>query len=480
MGDYLEEPVIPADEFEPEADVFRIWVSHKERNGTKNGQPVRIKYWQALWEIPREFRTATDTAARPNVSASSTISREDAEAKCRAKVVKFWQDRAQHAREETFEHRPKRLTKEERAARYTVQSFLEEWFASRTNPNAAPQNRWRPNTAKGNKTKLEKWIYPELGAIPLNELTHDQVRKHFTETLPGVLDDNDQPVLSDRRIKGIYSTFKLGMKQAGGKGFLEEGEYMNIGIQATFEAAGVPEDIEDLMWEMNALLQRPDVQDDPLALRWALAYGQGLRRGERCGLKWSDIDMTGNRMTIARQLSYIAGQPEFLDERLKANEKRTITTTPITRPFILKAYERRQREKSSPNWNPREGFEDLVLLREDGSPENLNRDNTLFHEFMTKYGITYSKLSPGALRHASATFFANFAGTTGRGVSRENLRKFLGHSPDSKLDAYYARASLVALDEEFGGVEMQGSRARMLQLFRPTTSGGQDEDWGSD
>ena len=453
MGDYETEPLIPDDEFEPEADVFRIWVSHKERNGTKNGQPVRIKYWQALWEIPREFRTANDTAARPNVSASSTISREDADAKCRAKVVKFWQDRAQHAREETFERRPNRLTPEERGARYTVQSFLEEWFASRTNPNTAPQNRWRDGTARGNKTKLEKWIYPYLGSIPLNQLTHEQVRVHFTETLPSVMDDNDQRVLGDRRIRGIYSTFKVGMMRASGKEYLPSGEFLEVGIDMSFEPAGVPADIDELVWDMNTLLLRPDVLEDPSALRWALAYGQGLRRGERCGLKWSDIDWETNHMTIARQLSYIPSRPEFLDERLKANEKRRIPIAEITRPYLEKAFERRKAEKKSPNWKPREGFEDLILLREDGSAENLNHDNALFHEFMRKY--------------AAAPFFANYGGPDGRGVSRANLRIFLGHTPKSKLDAYYARASAAAMNEDFGGRSMRGSRERMFDQQRP-------------
>lgn len=468
MGDYLDEPIIPADEFEPEANVFRIWVSKKKRNGTKNGKPVVIHYWLGLWEIPREYRTAEEAKKpRPSITASSTISKEDAEAKCRAKVVQFWQDRAQHVRDEVREKKPARLTAEERGANYTVQSFLEEWYASKTNPDTAPENRWREGTARGNKTKLEKWIYPKLGNIPLNQLTHAQVRTHFTETLPAELKANGKRVLGDRRIRGIYSTFKTGLNRASRKNLIPVGEFTDVGIDMTFEPAGVPEDIDDLMWQIHALLQRPDVLDDPLALRWALAYGQALRRGERCGLKWSDINLLTGHMTIARQLSYMPGQPEFLDERLKAGEKRTITITPITMPFLQRAAERRAIEKKSPSWAPKEEFEELVLLRPDGSAENLNHDNELFHEFMNKYGITYSDLSPGALRHAAATFHANYGGVDGRGVARMKLRQFLGHSSGSDLDAYYARASLIAMDEEFGGSRTQGARAQQLEQVRP-------------
>lgn len=451
MGDYADEPVVPADEFEPEADMFRIWVSRKERNGTKNGKAVRIKYWLALWEIPRMVRDPNEKRSRPSITASSTVSKEDAEAKCRAKVVQFWQERATTAREEFVQPARKRPTPAQRAVGYTVQSFLEEWFASKTNPNTAPNNRWRAGTARNNKVMLEKWIYPYLGHIPLTELTHEQVRLHFSETLPSVLDRNDQRVLGDQRIRGIYTTFRSGMNRASRKKLIPDGEFSDIGIQMTFEPAGVDENIDNLMWDINALLQRPDVIEDPLALRWALAFGQGLRRGERCGLKWSDINLKTGHMTIQRQLSYIPGQPDFLDERLKAGEKRTLTITKITRPFLEKAFERRKAEKASPNWSPRQGFEDLVLLRQDGSADNLNYDNTLFHEFMNKYQISYSNLSPGALRHATATYWANYGGPDGRGVSRERLRQFLGHSAKSKLDVYYARATQQAMDGDFGG-----------------------------
>ena len=104
-----------------------------------------------------------------------------------------------------------------------------------------------------------------------------------------------------------------------------------------------------------------------------------------------------------------------------------------------------------------------MLLRADGSAEKLNNDSELFHQFMDKYNIQYRNVSPGALRHACATFFANYGGPDGRGVSRENLRKFMGHSPHSKLDAYYARASQDAMTREFGMNPARRTDARTNQ-----------------
>lgn len=454
-------PLIQEADFYPAPDVFRIWVSRKQRNGTKNGEAVRIPYWEGVWDIPRVALAEGDTRKRPQITASSSIGPEDAEEKCRQKVLDFWMRRTDTIRQANYERQPVRMSKEERAAGYTVRSFLEEWFASKSNPNTAPQNRWAPNTARNNKTMLEKWVFPYLGDVPLTQLTHQQVRLHFTETLPSVVDDNDQRVLGDKRIRGIYSTFRAGMNRAGAKGLVEAGEFLDIGIQMTFEPAGVPEDIDELMWEMNYLLKRPEVIADPRALRWALAYGQGLRRGERCGLMWSDIDLRRRRMTIRRQMSYIPGQADFLDERLKAGDARTITITDITLPFLQAARARRDELEASPDWNPpRPEFADLVLLRDDGRAEKLNHDNTLFHQFLGDYEVSYRNLSPGALRHACATYWANYGGPDGRGVSREKLREFLGHSAGSDLDAYYARASQLALDREFSGPYLEPDRDR--------------------
>lgn len=449
MVDYENEPLIAEVDFVPEAEVFSIWVSQKSRKGTKGGQPVTIKYWEGCWDIPEVARAEDDPRKRPQITASSSDSAGDAEAKCREKILAFWLARSDGVRSRQTD----RLTREQKRAAYTVQTFLEEYVASKTNPNTRPENRWAENTTKRNQTMLEKWIYPYLGKTLLTEVTHQQVRIHFTETLPNVLDDNDQRLLGDKRIRGIYSVFRSGLNRAGAKGLLEVGEFLDIGIRMSFEPAGIPEDIDHIMWEINSLLKRPEVIADPLALRWALAYGQGLRRGERCGIKWSDIDLDAGKMKIQRQMNYVSGQPDFLDERLKANEARTIEITPITRPFLIAAKARREealKPENAASWRPRPDFADLVLLREDGTAEKLNNDSELFHKSMEKYEIQYRNLSPGSLRHACATYWANYGGPDGRGVSREMLRKFMGHSAHSKLDAYYARASQDAMSREFG------------------------------
>jgi integrase len=462
MGDYDNGPLIAEADFAPEAEVFSIWVSQKSRKGTKNGQPVTIQYWEGCWDIPVLARAEEDTRKRPQITASSPESAADAEAKCRQKVLQFWLGRADGVRE----RRPESLTREQKRAGYTVRTFMEEYFKSKTNPDArSTVNRWAPNNERKNRGILNTWINPYLGDYLLTEITHEIVRIHFTETLPSVLDENDQRRLGDKWIRTIYSLFRAGMNRAGAKSLIQAGEYLDIGLQMSFEPAGTSTEIDDLMWKMNSLMNRPEVIEDPLALRWALAFGQALRRGERCGLRFSDINWDENKITVRRQMNYIPYRGDFLDERLKANEARKIDITDITRPFLLAAKKRRELLIASKEWKPKNpDMADLVLLRDDGNPEKLNHDNALFHEFMAKYEIEYQNLSPGSLRQACATYWANYGGVESRGVPREYLRKFLGHSTKSNMDAYYARTSDEAMSREFSGAVLERPTRRSRAL----------------
>jgi integrase len=125
-------------------------------------------------------------------------------------------------------------------------------------------------------------------------------------------------------------------------------------------------------------------------------------------------------------------------------------------PFLIAAKKRRDALMGTAEWKPNKPeMADLVLLRDDGNPEKLNHDNELFHEFMAKYEVEYENLSPGSLRQACATYWANYGGLEGRGVSREYLRQFLGHSKKSNMDNYYARTSEEAMSREFSGEVVQ-------------------------
>ena len=56
---------------------------------------------------------------------------------------------------------------------------------------------------------------------------------------------------------------------------------------------------------------------DYLWLAWLTLLGTGMRRGEILGIRWKDVDLENNVITIARAMSYVkeAGKKPIIDFR---------------------------------------------------------------------------------------------------------------------------------------------------------------------
>ncbi|NDE88466.1 MAG: hypothetical protein EB055_00575 [Micrococcales bacterium] len=137
---YMYEPIIPDSHFYPEADVFTIWVSKKTRKSTRDSQPISVQYWEGCWDIPGVARRLNDSRRRPQVTASSMVSAEDPEEKCRQKVLQFWLDRSEGLREEDRSDIPAPITRDQRRSAATAKTFLEGYVRLKTNPISRPQN----------------------------------------------------------------------------------------------------------------------------------------------------------------------------------------------------------------------------------------------------------------------------------------------------------------------------------------------------
>ncbi len=69
------------------------------------------------------------------------------------------------------------------------------------------------------------------------------------------------------------------------------------------------------------------MQDDRLAFAWAILLTRGLRRGELCGIKWSDIDLEGSTLRVARARVVVDAKVTDSMPKTKAGQ-RTIPLDP--------------------------------------------------------------------------------------------------------------------------------------------------------
>lgn len=137
----------------------------------------------------------------------------------------------------------------------------------------------------------------------------------------------------------------------------------------------------------------------------------GLRRGEICGLKWSDFDEASSTLSVCRTLHRENGKPEIGDTKTTKGRRR-IVLPPSTAQVLL------ERKKSSRSeWifpdplkpelpiNPSTAYRHVkVILQRAGLPDI--RFHDLRHTFATHAlasGVDAKTLS-GILGHTNASF----------------------------------------------------------------------------
>lgn len=156
----------------------------------------------------------------------------------------------------------------------------------------------------------------------------------------------------------------------------------------------------------------------------------GLRRGELCGLVWSDIDFETGLLTVARSSLYVPGKGVFEDDTKNQSSRRVLK---ISNGMVsmLKAYRGHQRERRlqlGDQWHEC----GRVFTAWDGQPIHPDTITTWFAGFVKKNHLPYVTLH--SLRHTNATLLI------AAGVNVKTVSAHLGHSTISTTGNIYAHA----------------------------------------
>lgn len=177
--------------------------------------------------------------------------------------------------------------------------------------------------------------------------------------------------------------------------------------------------VEQLRYVLSCVEQEP--------LKWRvylnLAADSGARRGELCGLQWSDIDWKSGVITIRRNLQYTAQKGVY--ETSPKNGK--VRTVDIGKNVL--ALLRRLREEQAASCISR------WVFTQDGTAEPMfpQSPTRFFRNFGERYGV--KNFHPHLLRHSSASI----ALTSGADVVSVSER--LGHSDTAVTLRMYAHAN---------------------------------------
>ena len=169
----------------------------------------------------------------------------------------------------------------------------------------------------------------------------------------------------------------------------------------------------------------------------------GLRRGELCGLRWSDVDLEHHTITIENTRTQ-AGKKEIEKGTKTASSTRTLYL-PDTLCDMLKAAKEHQQAC-------RATYKNTVIVMEDGRPFRPNYLSELFGKFLADNDLP--KIVLHELRHTFASL-SNQAG-----IPAYNIGKALGHSTPATTQKIYTHLLDQTHTQAVEGVAASADEAR--------------------
>lgn len=177
--------------------------------------------------------------------------------------------------------------------------------------------------------------------------------------------------------------------------------------------------VQELRYILQCLAGEP--------LKWQvyinLITDTGIRRGEACGIQWSDINFKTGSITIRRNLQYTASAGVY--ETSPKNGKARVVDIGPEVIELLRQLQNQQSRSCLSKW----------VFTQDASPEPMHPQTPtrFFKKFGQRYGI--EDFHPHKLRHTSASL----AITNGADIVSVSER--LGHSDTAVTLRMYAHAN---------------------------------------
>ena len=268
----------------------------------------------------------------------------------------------------------------------------------------------KENTIKGYRSQIDHQIKPFIGHKQLASLTTADIQKFYNKIKkegrvhPHPIHGH---VLSDSMVRKIHMMLHEAMEVAVRERYIVRNPTDNTTIPKKTTTEKQVLDDSQLNRFLEAIQGEPYWHDF-----FYVEVMTGLRRGEICGLKWSDIDFGANKLRVQRSISAKRGGGIVIGET-KTNTGNRIITMP---PSVSEVLQRRKR-RAITEWvfpaflnpeqpiHPEAAYRKLkIILKHAELP--LIRFHDLRHTFAThamKGGVDAKTLS-GILGHTNASF----------------------------------------------------------------------------
>ncbi len=186
--------------------------------------------------------------------------------------------------------------------------------------------------------------------------------------------------------------------------------------------------------QVSALLAA--TKTDSLGIAWHLAI-YGLRRGEILALRWDDIDVVANTLTISAARLAVAGGSVTGAPKTSASTR--VLPMPADLTLALRAERQRQREARLSTVGSKWANTGLIVVDEMGRPPHPDTLTHAWADALADAGLPHVRLHDA--RHSCATLMHM------RGVPAVVIAAWLGHTNATFTLATYAHSTNAALTD---------------------------------
>ena len=189
------------------------------------------------------------------------------------------------------------------------------WFENHAKPKV------RPSTQKNYWDRIRLHINPELGHIPLNKLTQNDLQQFY-----GRLKKNGRKIrtelygegLSDRMVRMCHATCRSALEKAKQDGLIRANPAIGCKLP--------PKKAREMQVLDRDELQRFLIQAkvEGYYELFLLELATGLRRGEIIALQWDDMDFQTGVLNVSKQVNAVKGELQFSTPKTKSSIRKIV------------------------------------------------------------------------------------------------------------------------------------------------------------
>jgi len=270
----------------------------------------------------------------------------------------------------------------------TVAQYLTAWL-DRSNKSGTIKR----STVVARTGDLNRYVIPRIGHIKLSELKPQHVAAMYADLVAnGRINNAKSSRLSAKSVRNIGSTLVKALNDAVKFELLNRNVAKSVEMPRYEKPDITPYDES----QVRQLLEHANRTGDYFAPIWRLLFVSGMRRGELCGLKWSDVDTVGGTITISETRLTVAGQT-LVESPKTRQSRRTVSLDAGTISELVKFRNLQDDAKTRlGSWHSA-----YVLTDLDGQPVNPDRVSRVFKRACAKAGLPVPRLHD--TRHTAVT-----------------------------------------------------------------------------